>query len=44
MYENHSDKNLKPVACHYCNETFDTKKAVMKHQKNAHNEKVRQCT
>lgn len=44
MYENHTDKNLKPVACHYCNKTFDTKKAVMKHQKNAHNEKVRQCT
>ena len=44
MYENHTDRNLKPVACHYCNKTFDTKKAVMKHQKNAHKEKARQCT
>ena len=41
MYENHTDKNLKSVACHYCNKTFDNKKPVMKH---AHNEKVRQCT
>ena len=41
MYENHTDKNLKPVACHYYNKTFDNKKPVMKL---AHNEKVRQCT
>ena len=44
MYENHTDKNLKPVACHFCTKTFDNKKPVMKHQKNSHNEKVRQCT
>ena len=44
MYEYHSeDEGNDKVACHYCDETFDTKDNVMKHRKKAHKEKVRQC-
>ena len=31
------------VNCHYCDETFASKDSAMKHWKEAHKEKVRQC-
>ena len=31
------------VNCHYCGQTFASKDSAMKHWKEAHKEKVRQC-
>ena len=44
MYEYHSeDEGNGKIACHFCDETFETKDSIMKHRKQAHKEKVKQC-
>ena len=43
MFEFHSEEYAKKIACHYCDETFETKDGVMKHRKISHLEKVKTC-
>ena len=43
MYEYHSEGNKGGIECHYCDKTFETKDSVMKHRKESHREKVKQC-
>ena len=43
MYECHMDVDEGKLNFHYCDETFASKDSAMKHRKEAHKEKVRQC-
>ena len=44
MHEFHSEGAGKSeINCHFCDETFDTKDCVMKHRKQVHKDKVKQC-
>ena len=47
MYEIHTMENegiTDQIACYYCDDSFTTKKDLMKHRKEAHEEKISPCS
>ena len=44
MVEFHSDGvGSSGINCHFCDEAFETKDSVMKHRKQVHKDKAKQC-
>ena len=43
MFEFHSKTNDTKIDCHFCDNSFDTKDILMRHRKEIHAEKVKQC-
>ena len=47
MYEIHTMENegiKDQIPCYYCDDNFKTRNDLMKHRKEAHEEKVNQCS
>ena len=43
MFEFHTERYENKMDCHFCDDSFNSKDRLMKHQKEMHKEKVKQC-